>query len=339
MKRIGLGILTALLGIVALATPALATYIALPDSTPTIEEVYQFRNVLETGDWLIVFKENTPYASVPTALAYTQAYIWRLIDTDNTTELAQAQGYSYHESGYNYNIISFYLDSGNVTAKAMTYGTDILNLRLSGTPVAFASPPVYNYPIPITSYSSLTATAAVKAALSTLIIELATDLNTEWALAAAYYLTDDVETGTFLSIYGQTFFRGAIYGLQAMAPDAFEVKITDINTTARTWTTAYITSLETQYAGNYLGQALSKGETLLDVDYNLFGLLLSLGMVIVIIFTHWWLRKSGNIWTGITESIPQLVILTRMGVFGLGELCLIATVSWMFVSAKIWRVF
>lgn len=339
MKRLGIAILSAMVAIIITAMPVMA--IALPDSTPSVEDVYIYRNVLETGDMAVIIFENTPYGTVPTDYDYSEAFIWRLIDTDNTTELAQAVGYDYNVgtyegSGYGYNVISFYLDATEVTALGITW-LDILTLRLSGNPVAFASPPTYNYPVTIGDYSSLTDTADVKADIALLILTIAGDLDNKWGLTSTYSLISESETGTSLSLFGQAYFRGAIYGVQAMAPAAFPLSISDIVTTARTWTTTYVTELGEQHTGDYIDTALTAGNDFFDVDFGLFGMLLTLGICVVIILGHWYL-KGGNVWTGLTESAPVVVIATRMGMFGLGELGLLAAVCWLFVSAKLWRI-
>ncbi len=335
LKGLGLAIISAVLVILLIATPVLAVYIALPTSTPAINSKNIYRNVLETGDFLIILKENTPYASVP-AIPYREAFVWRLIDTDNATELAQALGYSYNGDGYGYNVVSFYLSEAETTNLTIAWG-DLLKLRLSGTPIAFASPPIYQYDITSGDYSSLTATADVKVAVAALIIELAHDLDVRWGLSALYSLLSDSETGTVLSLLGQAFFRGAIYGVQSMAPAAFPLTLSDVNVTDRTWDTEYSSNLSAQNTGNYIGTALNAGATFLDSNYNLFGLLLVVGIVFVLISGHWYLA-GGNIMRGLVEASPALVIGSRIGIMGMGELGLIAAIAWLYSCAKLWRM-
>ena len=162
LLRVMVILLSVLIPSLIFATPAYA--IDLPDSTPTVEDVNCYRNILETGDFLIIIYENTPYEDTP-SMDYSEAFVWRLFDTDNVTELGQALGYDYNENGYGYNVISFYFDADD----APTWGAQY-SLRLSGTPAAFDDPPVYNYEITASDYSGLTATTAVKTAVSALII-------------------------------------------------------------------------------------------------------------------------------------------------------------------------
>ena len=327
-------LLLALTAIMLTASPVLA--ISNPDSTPVVEDVFIYRNLLETGDWLIVVYENTPYASVPTDFTYPQAFIWRLIDTDGTTELAQALGYTYNDDGYGWNVIGFYLNASNVTALGLSWG-DALSLRLSGTPAAFASPPTYTYNIPSSAYTSLTTAADNRASLAAQILLIAASLDVNWGLSATTSLLADYETGSFLSIYGQAFFRGAIYGIQGLAPAAFPVVIENINTDPRLFSDNYSAALAAQLAGQSLGNAFAAGEDFLDVDYNLLGLIILMAICFGLIIANWMIG-GGNLWKGLVDSGAALVILPFMGVIGLGVTGLIAAVCWIYNSLKWWRM-
>ena len=315
------------------AIPVLA--IESPSSTPSIVSIHCFQNVLETGDFLIIVYENTPYTSVPD-IPYGDAFIWRWIDTDNTTELARVLGYEWWEDGYGYNVISFYLNADNVSDKGIGWG-EAYKLTLSGTPVAFVSPPSYTYDVEIGDYSAETNTTQVKSDIADLIILLAGDLDNKWSLSTANSLITSSETGVVLSLNGQAFFRGAIYGIQSMAPLAFALQISNIDTTPRSWSDNYTGNLAAQHTGDYIGPALTAGESMLDVGYNLFGLLLVVGICISLIMVNWYIG-GGNLWRGLVESVPPLVIGARIGLLGLGELGLIAAFCWLYISAKIWRM-
>jgi hypothetical protein len=140
-----------------------------------------------------------------------------------------------------------------------------------------------------------------------------------------------------LSIYGESFFRGAIYGVQAMASSLFRLVITDVNVEDRTWVTDYVTSLEDQYSGTYIEPAIEAGKAFFGVGYNLFGILGTGAICALLLFSNWWLG-GGSLWRGAIDCSAILVICTRLGFFGMGEIGLIGAVSWLFVSAKIWKV-
>lgn len=336
VQKFGISFALALSAILLTAIPVLA--ITLPDSTPTVESIHIYRNVLQTGDFEAIIYENTPYATPPTVL-YSEAFIWRLIDTDGTTELAQSLGSSYHADGYGYNVISFYLNAANVTSKGITWG-DNLTIRLSGTPTAFATPPVYNFPVPSSSYSGLTLTTAVKSEIASQIISIANNLYSRWSLTSANTLVDSGGAIEVLTPNGQDFFRQAIYGVQAMAPSVFNLNIT--STTGVGYVPAaggnvYSNNLSGQNVGNPLGNAESAGKTMLGVGYNLFGLILVIGMIAIIIGGNWAVA-GGMSWRGLIESAGPMVISGRIGLIGLGELGLICALCWLYISAKMWRM-
>lgn len=324
-------IIAVVMAITLVICPASAVLaISNPDSTPTLEDVWVFRNVLETADTLVIALENTPYATTPTDYTYSNAFVWRFMDGDNET--AQVEGYDYNESGYGYNVIAFYFDA----ATAPTWLGDY-DLRLSGKPSAFADPPHYTFPIPVSAYSALTDTDEVKAAIANLVIDLANDLYVYWGLNYLTTLVEETETATVLSLAGQSFFRGAIYGLQGMAPAAFAMTVVNLDVTDRTWTTGYSDNLTAQHTGSYIGTGFDAGEDFFGTDYNLLGMLITLAIGGGLLFANWYIA-GGNVWRGAVEAAAPLVIFTRMGVFGLGELCLIAALCWIYVNARIWKM-
>ncbi|MFC1904658.1 hypothetical protein ACFLXT_02725 [Chloroflexota bacterium] len=335
LRQIGISLAMVVLVVVLLATPVCA--IALPDDTPAVVQFDAYRNVLETGDFLILIYENTPYASTPSS-DYSENFIWRMYDTAGTTEYAQALGFNYNASGYGYNVVSFYFDSGNVTAlMGAGYWDQPYVIKLSGTPFGFADPPIYTYAMSSSDYSDITVTAEVKTAIGLRLVIIANDLYNKWGLVTTTSLLYSGETGTVLSTFGEAFFRGAIYGVQAMAPGIFSLAISNVNTEARTWITTYQTLLESQYSGNYIDNAFTQGEEFLDVSYNLMGLLLVLFIGFGLIFGNWYVGGRGG-WHGLVEAVPALVIGGRLAMLGMGELGLIATIAWLFISAKVWRV-
>lgn len=329
MKRLLICFITAITLILIIAAPVYA--IDLPDSTPTVPEIYCWRNVLETDDFLCVILENTPYTTTPD-VNYSEAFLWRFMDTDGTTELAQSLGSNYNESGYGYNVIGWYFDA----ASAPTWGQSYY-LTLSGNPAHFASPPQYSYQINAGDYSALTDTDDVQAAIAARVLLLANDLDSYWGLTSDESLLLEIETGTVLSTYGEAFFREALYGLQAYAGEAFRLIINDVNIEDRTWNTNYSSNLTIQYSGSYIDPAMTAGQNMLDVNYNLFGLIGVIILCIGVIITEWFI-SGGDMWEKLIPCAAILVIAARLGVMGLGELALLAAVSWLFVDAKIWKM-
>jgi hypothetical protein len=335
IKSIGLCLAIALELAISLlwAAPKPVLAIDEPDSTPSIANKWVWRNVLENNDMLIIIYENTPYATTPD-VPYSEAFIWRLISANGTTELGQAVGYNYNEYGYGYNVIGFYFSA----SENITWGENYY-LKLSGTPAAFAEPPEYVYQLSSGDYSSLTDAEDIEDDIESKILQIAADLENKWGLSVDYELLEQSEVGMVLSIYGESFFRGALYGLQAYAPDVFRLVIGNIDPAAltdRTWTDNYSESLPGQYPGSAIEEGMQAGNDFLDVTYNLFGLLLTLGFIGILITVC--LTISGDWWGSVCGGVAPMVIFTRMGLFGMGELALVTALGWLFFSAKMWKL-
>lgn len=323
--------LMALATILMVATPVFA--IADPSSVPYLDDVQAWRNCLETADFFIMFKENTPYTTTPSVL-YSEAFIWRLYDSDNVTELAQASTSDYNEDGYGYNVVGFYFAAADVPD---SYWEKEFVIKLTGVPTHFEEVPTYSFVMSASDYSSLTDTDDVKADIAETVLEYAADLNNRWGLTADYWLLEEYETATKLSLYGQTFFRQAIYGIQGLAPAAFSFSINNIPVEDRTWTDAYSDNLTDQHSGTLISTGTAAGNRLLDVSYNMFGMLLTLFLCAVMVLAHWRIA-GGNLWRSLLDAAIIMVIGARLSLMGLGEVGLIASLAWLFISAKMWKV-
>ena len=301
-----------------------------PDSVPAPLEIDVYRNMLETGDQLYIFYINIPYAVVPDALV-TEAFIWRLIDTDNITELGQTTGSVFQDNGYGYNVYSMYF----AAADAPTWGADY-TVRLSENPSVFDAPIDFNYGISSGDYSILTETEDVQAEIAARVIGLAKQLDTRWSLAPADSLIKEQETGTVLSLNGETVFRAAIFGLQALAPTAFDIVVGLITATDRTWTDNYTSNVVTQYTGTWIGTAQNAGASMFNKSYDLLSVILVLIAVAGILIGNMFITKSA--YSGMIDAAFVAVIFGRLGFYELSFLALIAGVCWLYFSGKVWGV-
>ena len=304
-----------------------------PDSAPTAE-FWVYQNLLETGDRLMLIYQNIPYGTIPDDPIW-QTYMWRMLDTDNTTELGTALSYAFNDSGYGYNLTSMYWDAANVTAAGMMWNTTY-TVRLSQNPIMFTSPADYNFSLSAADYSVLTAEADVKAELAARILAIGAELDQRWALGATYSLLNETETGTVLSIYGEAFFRGAIYGLQGLCPQVFAYIISDLDLTARTWSTSYVTVLENQYAGTWVDTAKAAGATLFGTTYDLTALIVTL--IVCGVLAALAIILSGDAWHGFADARTGLIIMTRLGFFNLGFLALLGALAVIYGASRLWGV-
>lgn len=298
-----------------------------PDSTPTAT-FYVFRNLLETGDYLLFIDANVPYASIPDEPVIT-AFTWRLIDTDNTTELGNTVGSAFNDLGYGFNVYSMYFSAADSPVWLTNY-----TVRLSGNPAVFDDPRIYDFTIGTADYSVLTTTADVQAELAARVIITGTGLNTIWGLTTSLFLTTAQESGTVLSGQGESFFRGAIFGLQAMAPAAFSVIPRTITAEDREWSDAYSTNVSTQFAGTWVATAQTGGANMFNKSYDLVSVIIVLLLCAGVIMAQ--AIISNNVYAGVIDAAVIAVLFGRLGMYEMSFLALIAAICWLYLSAKVW---
>jgi len=301
-----------------------------PDSAPTITRMDIYRNLLETGDMLYIWEANIPYATTPD-YKVSDAYVWQLLD--GGTVLGASSGFAYHTDGYNYNVFSMYFSAADFVAKGMIWNT-AYTLRLSGSPAIFVTPPAYNYAV--SGYTTYTTQADNRLALTDTIILIASDLNNRWSLTTDYYLTSEIETGTVLSTYGEIVFRGAVYGVQAMAPSAFAYIVSNLEITDRTWGTNYTTNLTNQYSGTWIETARNASMDFLGTSYDLTSLIILLVACIVIVIGN--LSLTADHWNALLDVGFLLVIASRIDVLPLIYLALICAICFIYLGMRIWRM-
>jgi len=331
MKRYGITIALAILVALLCCMTVVSAAMANPDSNPTVE-IDIYRNSIETGDMVLIAYANIPYATMPTD-PVTSTFLWSLIDTDNVTVLGSTVGYAYNKNGYGYNIYSMYWSAANFTAQGMVWGTSY-TLRLAGNPTYFASPPVYNYNINAADYSAQTVKADVQNEIGDRVLALAADLNNKWGLLTVYYLNTENELGTVLSLYGEAFFRGAIYGLQAMAPNIFGVVMRVIDIEDRVWTDNYTEQLVNQYAGTWVETSQEAGKALFGTTYDLLSVMLMLVMALGLVYGN--IAITGDSWNGLIDASLVSIIGAKLGLYDFAFLILLAAIAWIYISAKIW---
>ncbi len=332
MKLIRLGILLTLLAVLLLnATPVYADTDD-PDSTPSIESINIYRNLIETGDLLTLVYANIPYGTLPDT-PVTETFIWSLIDTDNVTEFGSTVGTNYNDDGYGFNVYSMYFDADNVTAQGITWGTSY-TLRLAGNPAVFDTPPIFNFSINAANYSVLTVRTEVQAELAARILIIAADLDNKWGLTSAASLITQNETATVLSLNGEAFFRGAIFGLQAMAPGVFGVVIRAIDLDDRTWNTTYSVNLTNQWEGTWAETAQEGGKALFGTDYDLLSIIMLLAMAGFLLYGN--ITLTGDHWNALIDVTVLGVFAARLGLYDFGFLMLVAALCIFYISAKVW---
>lgn len=304
-----------------------------PDSPPGIESFNVYRNVIESGDWLLLIYANIPYSSLPDTPVH-QTFIWRLMKVDGVTVLGTTVGYTFNDDGYGYNVYSMYWTAAEVTANGMVWST-AYPVKLSGNPAVFDTPPVYNYALGAGDYSALTVNADVQAEIAARILTIAGELNGHWGVGATTPLLVEGDISTTLSIYGEAFFRGAIFGLQAMAPAVFSVVVRNIEIVARTWTDNYSENLTTQWSGTWIETSQEAGKALFGTDYDMLSIIMLLAMSVGLLFGN--IMLSGDHWNGLADVALLAIIGARLSMYDFAFLLLLLAIVWVYISAKIWN--
>jgi hypothetical protein len=299
-----------------------------PDDTPTIDQMDVYRNLLETGDRLYIWVADVPYDTTPNT-TLPEAFIWRLIDSDNDTELGATTGFAYNDNGYGYNVYGMYFDATDNLTWESSY-----TLRLSGNPSVFDDPPTYNCPINASDYTTANTSADNQDYLSTRVIEIARQLDTEWELTPNDdSLIYESEGETFLSIYGESVFRGSIYGIQALATDAFRFAITDIDADTRDWDTEFSDNLTEQFTGTWIETSKTGGGSLFGVGYDLMSLIISAVMGILLIIGN--MKITGDHWNALIDVAVLLIAFPRLDMIPLSFTALICAIFVMYEGTKV----
>lgn len=268
--------------IVSSATPARA-YISAPTSI-AIEYVHVNRNLVHAGDQLFYARYNIAYSSVPSVSIY-ESFIFRLIAADNVTELAANLAYPYINGGYGQGIISFYFE--NATAPA--WGGDYY-IRVSGNPTQFTTPPLQQFIISTSSYTSKTTEADNRDELTTNMLVQANTLSTSWAVT----LTTTSTVGTVFNDYGEAYFPNAISGLRIMAPALFLVQLETPDYTARTWSTNQSAAYEARYDGTDMKNRLTDFGDLFSQNFSMIGGIFVLVLSLLFIIAALRLEPEGK---------------------------------------------
>ncbi len=231
------------------STPAAATAnMTQPDSTPEISNIHVNHNLLATEDTFFYFQYRLPYASTTGLRLASQAFTFALV-SDNGTVVGTITPYPYYNNGYNYGNSSFYLSAN----ASITWGGQY-RIRVLEQASAFSSPASFpDTSIPAIAYSSFNGTSDNQREIAANVIGMARFLQNNYG---GNPLLEQSGGGTILSTpEGEDYYRGAMYGLQALAPTLFLVQIITLDTAATGWTTAQFDTYETQFNGTWVGQS------------------------------------------------------------------------------------
>ena len=303
MKRV-LVILTVLLVCLTQTAPVFAA----PDPPDDIDIInfYYNRHLYETDDFLLVAHYNNIYSGEYPEEPADDCFVFRFFDTDGVTELAQALPYPYANNGYGEGCVAFYFRAEDAPDWDDSY---VYKLRVSGNPVQFASPPVYNFDISTDAWSDETTQSGNQSQLANRIIDIAESLEIEWETT----LLAEQDAVTVLSSYGEEYFRNAIYGLQLLCPALFYLQAASLDVTDREWDTSLSESYKTRFDGTWVQDSLESGASLFHLPMEMFLL------VIWLIASGYLVWKSHQWWNTATPGyLSSGILLVGVSTLWLG---------------------
>lgn len=314
--------------------PVHATAISNPDSAPTITSVSIHTSLVESGDMCITGIYNIPYATLPTTVvdsAWTadKAFIIRLIHTDGVTELGTITPYTYFTSnGYNQGAFLFYFPA----ATAPTWGADYI-IRVSENPALFTTSLSWDTTISTSAYAAILTQSYNQADLADKVITISGTLE-------GAYSVDLLSTSggrTVLSTTGENYYRGAMYGLQAMAPSLFFLQSAPIDYTATTWSTGTFDAYATRFTGTWVGTAQAATATQFGLPEQV---LMSIPIIVLcllaVIFSSLLVKKiePGWVLACLFAILGALLGWIPMALFAVIYQTMAIYVSWIWLGSK-----
>jgi hypothetical protein len=281
---------------------------AYPTANQTsINETYCWRNVLETGDMLILSRYAVTYNNMTpmNTTDISETYLFRLMDTTNTHELGAVEAYPFIDRGFGVGAVSWYFSNATAPAWGGQYW-----IRIEGKVPMFTSPTTYSTEIAAASYSTLTDENEVAEDLASTVLSMADDLGLTWI--PNILMTLSVETGTILSTYGETYFRSVIPGLQGMAPSIFEIGFEDPDYDAAGFNTTAATTNQDRLKPTGLGTAIQGFSDLFDWTFSITAAIPIIIVCIALIIIG---AVQGNMLSGLVSSSIVLVAASWAGWF------------------------
>jgi len=252
-------ILVMLVLFVLMASPVLA---ADPPNSISIDIKYVNRDLIEPGDMLFYAIYDISYGGLPDE-DIDEIFIFRLVDTDGTTELGSNEAFPFETQGYGKGVISFYFNAAD--AAALVWGSGYY-IRVQGKPGFFAVPPDELFIIDAGDWTTLTGQTDNREETRNNIISISRILESEWSPTT---LLTEIEIGTVFNTSGEEYYRNSIFGIQAMVPSLFETQVTDADYTERAWNTTQQTEYEERWTNTTIGRGITGISDVWSLDFNI----------------------------------------------------------------------
>lgn len=214
--------LLVVLCLLLVATPVLA--IANPDNiwfgTTADKYVRVFENVYETGDMLFLAEGFVDYASAPTDYTASEAFLFEVRSTDNTTVIRSRPLESYGDRP-----ISIYFTPAQVVSEGLASGSAYV-MRITGNPMIFSTltegTNMISYTLASEDWYNQALSTEVTNYLKNMCIAIAYRMETEDSVAAGTYVA--VSDGEdYLTTTGANLFLAGIPSLNIFVPSLFQI--------------------------------------------------------------------------------------------------------------------
>jgi len=319
LQTIWLALLLSLIFVLFIQIPVYAD-MASPNETE-ITNVYAWRNVLETNDLLFVAIYSVNYTAIPD-LDISEAFLFRLMSDNLSTDYAATLAYPYQNSGYGKGVVSFYFAAADAPAWSGQYAVVI-----QGKDSAFDDPPVYVYQIPQSAYSSLTDSTGIQLDIYDTIIDICELLEENWG--TDYDLTESTGTDMVLTLQGEAYFLVAVPGLNMMSPALFYYQYEDPQYDERDWATNESDEWEARHTSDDIGTGIQSFADIFQTDFMVIA---ALPVVIVCICLIVAGAASGNMLSGLMNSCLVLTVSAWEGFFPAITLMILAFAALIFVG-------
>ena len=315
-KRIAPGLIIGLM--LAILTGFTAWGDAVSPDAMQFKSVQVSGNLTESGDIGFFFHYNIEYEDPPghPDELVDELFTFRLISTDNTSELGAVSPYAVPNSGYGEGCTAFYFAPEDAPAWGQAY-----TIRIAGNPNMFSNPPILNYTVSLADYTTSDNRTLAREFLTNYIISVTRLLEDAWDID----LLDHTDTGTVLNSVGESYFRASIPGIQVMAPDLFYIQSISPDYDYREWGSGLADNYTGRFDGTMVGDWLSGIEADIGVDWSL-----ATSGITVLIMVGWMVISQKAFATTEPGLIAAAITFLGSAVIGFVHVAVMAIVAILF---------
>lgn len=320
------------LAVLWLLSPTAVFAIPDPDVAPSIDTVYAYSGVRETGDLLIIAQYTVTYASTPT-VPISDTYVGRFLR--GTTELNSVEPTPFNDRGYGVGIFSLYWSNSQRDTDSIEFSntnSESYIIGISGKAGQF----------PGTVPSSSTNTILWRAATQTITL-LTQDIltlgqvlenNAEWRSPSVQLLLTSITGTQTLTSTGENYFSSAVPNLQTMVPDIFSSAAQSPEVFTRTPRLDYKDNLDNIWTGNWIRTRFQNLADTLRVPRNVLegGTVFVLMCVVAIGIAKVTENTGNGLELGILSMAMTLPLFTAAGMISMTVTMVVALIAVMGLS-------